>query len=72
MSYSNRREIGDAVSDAQTWSYEVGSYYSSRRPRIVVQTFPTGSFATAQRAEKRHAIKTEEVKEVLAGAPATA
>jgi hypothetical protein len=72
MSYINRREIADALSDDQTWSYEVGSYYSSPSPHTVVQTFPTGSFATAQRAEKRHAIKTKAVKEVLVGAPATA
>jgi hypothetical protein len=66
----NRREVGDAFSDDRTWSYQVGSFYSSPSPRLVVQTFPTGSFATAQRAEKRHAIKTKAVKE--AEAPASA
>ncbi len=69
MSYSD--PLGDALSDYQTWSY-VGSFYSSPSPRIVVQTFPTGSFATTQWAEKRHAIKTTAVKEVLAETPASA
>jgi hypothetical protein len=59
MSYINSRETGDALSDDQTWSYQVGSYYSSPSPRVVVQNVPTGSFATAQWAEKRHAIKTQ-------------
>ena len=72
MPYINRREGEGGTSDDQTWSYVVGSYYSGPSPRTVVQTFPTGSFATAQRAEKRHAIKTKAVKEVLAGAPASA
>jgi hypothetical protein len=72
MSYSNRREIGDALSEEKTRSYEVGSYYSGPGPRIIVQTFPTGSFATTQWAEKRHAIKTTAVKEVLAETPASA
>jgi hypothetical protein len=72
MSHINRREIGGALSDDQTWSFEVGSFYSSPSPRIVVQNFPTGSFATAQWAENRHAITTKAVKEVLAGAPASA
>lgn len=61
MSYMNRREMGDALSDDQTWSYEMGSYHSSPSPHTVSQTFPTGSFATAQRAEKRHPIKTKAV-----------
>jgi hypothetical protein len=72
MSYINRRDIGNALSDDQTWSYAVGSYYSSPGPRMVVQTFPTGSFATTQWTENRHAITIEAVKEVLAGAPASA
>ena len=72
MPYIERHDIGDALSNGQTWSSEVGSYYSSHSPQVVVQTFPTGSFATTQLAEKRHAIKTEAVKEVLAGAPASA
>jgi hypothetical protein len=58
MSHINRRDTGNAHSDDQTWSYEVGSFHSSPSPRIVVQNVPTGSFATAQWAEERHAIKT--------------
>jgi hypothetical protein len=70
MPYTNRREAGDALSDDRTWSYQVGSFYSGGSPRMVHASFPTGSFATAQRAEKRHAIKTKAVKQALAGAPA--
>jgi hypothetical protein len=72
MPYINRHEIGDALSDHQTWSYEVGSFCSNAGPRVVLATFPMGSFATTHWAEHRHAITTEAVKEVLAGAPASA
>jgi hypothetical protein len=72
MSYINRREIEDALSDDRASSYEVGSFFSSPSPRVVLATFPTGSFATTQWAEHRHATTTQAVKEVLAGAPASA
>jgi hypothetical protein len=72
MPYINRREGEGGTADDQTWSYVVGSFYSSPTPNVVHATFPTGSFATAQPVEKRHAIKTRAVKEVLAGAPASA
>jgi hypothetical protein len=72
MPYINRREIEDPLSDDQTSSYEVGSFYSSPSPNMVLETRPKGSFATTQWAENRHAITTEAVKEVLAGAPASA
>jgi hypothetical protein len=72
MPYINRREVGDALSDDRTWSYQVGSFYSGGSPRVVIATFPTGSFATTHGAENRRAITTEAVKEVLAGAPASA
>jgi hypothetical protein len=72
MPYINRREEEAGTSDDHTWSYVVGSFYSSPTPKVVNATFPTGSFATAQRAEKRHAIKTKAVNEVFAGAPASA
>jgi hypothetical protein len=68
----NRRDIGDALSDDRTWSYEVGSYCSSGSPNIVLENSPKGSYATTQWAENRHAIATEAVREVLAGAPASA
>jgi hypothetical protein len=68
----NRRDMGDALSDNRTWSHEVGSYCSSGSPNIVVDSFPTGSYATTQWAESRHAIATEAVREVFAGAPASA
>jgi hypothetical protein len=67
-----RREMEGAPSDDQTWSYQVGSFCSNPSPRVVLATFPTGSFATTQWAEHRHAITTQAVKEVLAGAPASA
>jgi hypothetical protein len=72
MPYINRREGEGGTADDQTWSYVVGSYYSSPTPSVVHATFPTGTFATTQRAETRQAIKPKAVKEVLAGAPATA
>jgi hypothetical protein len=72
MPYINRREMEGALSDDRTWSYDVGSFCSNPSPRVVLATFPTGSFATTQWAEKRHAITREAVKEVLAGAPASA
>jgi hypothetical protein len=72
MPDSNRRETGSALSDDQTWSYEVGSYCSSGTPNIVLEKFPRGSFATTQWAERRRAIRTKPAKEVLAGAPASA
>ena len=68
----NRREMEGAPSDDQTWSYEVGSFCSNPSPRVVLATFPTGSFATTQWADHRHAITTQAVKEVLTGAPASA
>ena len=68
----NRRDIGDALSDDRTWSYEVGTYSSSGSPNIVVENFPKGSYATTQWAENRHAIATEAVREVFAGASASA
>jgi hypothetical protein len=72
MPDSNRRETGSALSDDQTWSYEVGSYCSSGTPNIVLETVPRGSYATTQSAENRHAIRTEAAKDVFAGAPASA
>ena len=72
MSYSDHREIEDALSDNKTWTYEVGSYRSNPSPRIVVPTFPRGSFATTQWVEKRHAIQTKAVKELIAETPASA
>jgi hypothetical protein len=72
MPYINRREGEGGTADDQTWSYVVRSFTVAPAPRWSTQPFPTGSFATAQRAEKRHAIKTKAVKEVLAGAPASA
>jgi hypothetical protein len=68
----NRRDMGDALSDDRTWSYEVGSYCSSGSPNIVVENSPKGSYATTQWAENRHAIATGAVREVFAGAPASA
>jgi hypothetical protein len=73
MPHINRREIEGALSDDQTWSYEVGSFCSGPSPNVVLQTLPKGSFATTQWQEERRAITTEAaVKEVLAGAPASA
>jgi hypothetical protein len=72
MPYISRREGEGGTADDQTWSYVVGSFYSSPTPKVVHASFPTGTFATAQRAQKRHAVKTKAVKEVLAGAPASA
>ena len=72
MPYINRREGEGGTSGDQAWSYVVGSFYSSPTPKVVHATFPTGTFATAQRAEKRHAVKTKAVNEVFAGAPASA
>jgi hypothetical protein len=72
MPYIHRRDIEGALSDEQTWSYEVGSFCSSHGPNMVLETFPRGSFATTQWQESRHAITTEAVKEVFAGAPASA
>lgn len=72
MPYSNRREIEGALSDDQAVSYEVGSFCSNPTPGMVLETLPKGSFATTQWAENRHVITTEAVKEVLAGAPASA
>ena len=71
MPYINRREGEGGTADDQTWSYVVGSFYSSPTPKVVHATFPTGSFATTQWHENRHAI-TIAAKEVLAGAPASA
>jgi hypothetical protein len=68
----NRRDMGDALSDDRTWSHEVGSFCSSGSPNIVLQNSPKGSFATTQWAENRHAVTTETVKRVFAGAPAGA
>ena len=72
MPYINRREGEGGTSDDQTWSYVVGSFYSSPTPKVVHATFPTGSFATTQWQENRHAITIAAPKEVLAGAPASA
>jgi hypothetical protein len=72
MPHINRREIGGALSEDQTRSYEVGSFCSNPSPHVALETFPRGSFATTQWAEIRHATTTEPVKEVLAGAPASA
>jgi hypothetical protein len=71
MPYS-RRDMGDALSDDRTWSYEVGSYCSSGSPNIVLENSPKGSYATTQWAENRRAIAPETVREVFAGAPASA
>jgi hypothetical protein len=68
----NRSDMGDALSDDRTWSYEVGSYCSSGSPNIVLENSPKGSYGTTQWAEHRHAIATEAVKGGLAGAPASA
>jgi hypothetical protein len=68
----DRRDVGDALSDDRTWSHVVGSYCSSGSPNIVLENFPKGSYATTQWAENRHAITTEAVKPVFAGAPASA
>ena len=72
MPYINRREGKGGTADDQTWSYVVGSFYSGPTPKVVHATFPTGSFATTQWQENRHAITIASAKEVLAGAPASA
>ena len=72
MPYINRREGEGGTADDQTWSYVVGSFYSSPTPKVVHATFPTGSFATTQWQENRHAITIAAAKEVFAGAPASA
>ena len=72
MPYINRREGEGGTADDQTWSYVVGSFYSSPTPKVVHATFPTGSFATTQWQENRQAITIAAPKEVLAGAPASA
>ena len=72
MPYINRRggEVGTA--DDHTWSYVVGSFCSGPTPNVVHATFPTGSFATTQWQENRHAITIAAPKDVFAGAPASA
>ena len=72
MPYINRREGVGGTADDQTWSYVVGSFYSSPTPKVVHATFPTGSFATTQWHENRQAITIPAAKDVFAGAPASA
>ena len=72
MPYSNHREAEGGTADDQTWSYVVGSFYSGPTPNVVHATFPTGSFATTQLQENRHAIAVAAPKDVFAGAPASA
>ena len=72
MPHIHRHEGEGGPADHRTWPYAVGSFHSSPTPKVVHATFPTGSFATTQWQENRHAITSAAAKEVFAGAPASA